>query len=653
MLEKNFKYCVLLSSVFFVLFFIGNAEGKSDNELRSPDKKITVVVYLDKNNSARFDINYDGKQILSESKLGVVRDDADFANQLKIIPISDVENICDEYSMLHGKQKSIEYIANQKVYQFLNNDGKKMDIIFRISDDGVAFRYYFPDKSDNVKTILKETTSYSFPEGTKTWIQPIAEAKSGWMRTNPSYEENYEQEIDIRELRDNQAGWVYPALLNYDSVWMCITETAPYRDYCGTRLIHEKGSSQFTIGFPSEKETRTEKENPNPKSVLPWNSPWRIIAIGNSLSTIIESTLGTDLAKPNVLKDISYVKPGRSSWSWVLLKDDSTVFKVQKRFVDYASEMGWEYCLIDAFWNKQIGYDSIKILSDYAAQKNVGLLLWYNSAGPWNDAPLEPRNIMLTKESREKEFTRLKEMGIKGVKVDFFGGDGQDVMSYYLDIIESAAKYGIMVNTHGCTLPRGWQRTYPNLVTMEAVKGEEYCTFSQDNADQQPTHCCMLPFTRNVFDPMDFTPVVFGEIPSINRVTTNSFELALPVLFLSGIQHYAETDRDMAKMPGYIKQYIKEIPVLWDSSKFVDGYPGKLVIIARKTGNTWFVAGINGENVEKNIKIDLSFIDSTEGEYISDVTNRETKMSSVKLSEEKKVDVHFLPYGGFVMKFVE
>jgi alpha-glucosidase len=612
------KINILLLSILF--FIVSNLLAQ---EVSSPDGKIHVKLNLDEAASPLFTVKYDNVEVLKNSKLGILRDDADFTKNLKLLSASDIEKITDNYTLLHGKQTKIQYIANEKIFHFENQDNEMMDIIFRISDDGAAFRYFFPGKSDNLKTITKESTTYSFPEGTKTWIQPIAEAKYGWKRASPSYEEYYEQDVDIRILRRNEPGWIYPALFKANDVWMCISETAPYRDYCGTRLIHEDGSLDFSIGFPSNLETLNEKEGANPNSTLPWNSPWRIIAIGSDLATIVESTLGTDLAKPSVLDNISYVKPGHSSWSWVMLKDDSTVFKVQKEFIDYASDMGWDYCLVDADWHIKIGYDSLAILADYAATKNVGILAWYNSAGSWNDTPYGPRDRMLTKESRAKEFALLKKIGVKGVKVDFFGGDGQDMMSYYIDIIEDAAKYGIMVNTHGCTLPRGWWRTYPNLVTMEAVKGEEYVTFTQENADLQPNQCCMLPFTRNVFDPMDFTPTVFGEIPGRNRITTNAFELALQVIFHSGIQHVAETAKGMKHVPDYIKQYMKDFPVAWDETKFVDGYPGKLVVMARKIGNTWYVSGINGENIEKDLTIDLSFIKAKKGEFISDITNRE------------------------------
>ena len=346
--------------------------------------------------------------------------------------------------------------------------------------------------------------------------------------------------------------------------------------------------------------------------------------------------------------DTSFIKSGLSSWSWVLLKDDFTTFETSTKFIDYASKMNWPYCLIDADWDTKIGYEKAKELADYAATKNVKLILWYNSSGSWNTTPYHPKGKMLTHEDRVKEFSKLNEIGVAGIKVDFFGGDGQSMIAYYHAILKDAAKHKIMVNFHGATLPRGWQRTYPNLLTTEAIMGEEFITFTQENANAQPSHCAMLPFTRNVFDPMDFTPMVLDSIPNITRKTTPAFELALPVLFLSGIQHMAEIPEGMAKQPQFVIDYLKDIPTNWDESKFIEGYPGKHSIIARKKGNTWFVVGINGENKPKEFTIDLSFITNEEGFIINEDNNGFLKKS---VKPNSALVINMKAYGGFVMKF--
>jgi len=254
---------------------------------------------------------------------------------------------------------------------------------------------------------------------------------------------------------------------------------------------------------------------------------------------------------------------------------------------------------------------------------------------------------LLTHRDRESEFTKLADMGIAGIKVDFFGGDGQSMINYYHDMLTDAATHHLMVNFHGATLPRGWQRTYPNLVSTEAVKGYEYITFFQDIANLAPSHCSMLPFARNVFDPMDFTPMVLDSIPNITRKTTPAFELALPVLFLSGVQHIAEIPEGMAKMPKYVVDYLKDIPTNWDDSKFIDGYPGKYVIMARKKDNVWHIVGINGENTAKEIEIDLSFVTNVNGFIISE---NEKGFLLNPVSKKTKLKITMKPNGGFVVK---
>jgi hypothetical protein len=622
------------------------------NIITSPDKKTSVLVGISENKNAYYTVKHENKLIMGHSKLGIIREDENFSENLSIESVSNIEIVKDEYKILNGKKRKCSYLANRRVYHLKNANNKKIDIIFQVSNDGVAFRYYLPEKSEETKKIVKETSSFNFSPGTKAYIQHMSEAKSGWCQVNPGYEELYQQGTEIEKLRFNNAGWVFPALFNESELWMLLSETAPDRNYCGCRLQQDSINHEFFIGFPQKPEKIFDREL-NPESQLPWKTPWRIIVIGNSLKTIVESTLGTDLAEPSKLKETSFVKPGQSSWSWVLLKDDSTVYEVQKRFIDYASNMNWEYCLVDADWDKKIGYEKLAELSEYAKTKGVGIITWYNSSGDWNTTKYSPKSKLLTHKDRLEEFSRIKKIGIKGIKVDFFGGDGQSVMSYYQDIFEDAAEYELMVNCHGATLPRGWQRTYPNLMTVEAIRGFEYVTFGQFDADHEPNHSCMLPFTRNAFDPMDFTPVCFSEVPNIKRITSNAFELALSVIFYSGIQHFAETPKGMKKTPNYVRNFLREIPNYWDDTKFVDGFPGKFTVIARRSGDTWYVAGINGEETEKHLECKLSFIKETKsGTLINDgEDNRSFNMEKIIYTPNDLLDINLKGNGGFVLKF--
>lgn len=640
-------YSGCLSGIFLPVSLMAQPAGQV--EVVSPDKQLSVEFSLSSQARASYTIRHNHTVVMPSSDLGLVRDDGDFSTHLQMIAISKPVLVTDSYRMQHGKQRQVTYQANRCVVHLANRSGQKLDVEFQVSNDGVAFRYYFPERSADRKAITQETTSFTFQEGTKSWIQPCPDPKSGWNQTQPSYEENYRQNSLLTTLPDSMSSWVYPALFRSGTYWVLLSETAPDRNYCGTRLKHIPQKNAFTVALADPRETITGGAA-RPESTLPWATPWRIITVGNHLGTIVESTLGTDLARPAIAGDFSFVKPGRSAWSWAMFGDDSTVYSASRTFIDYAARMGWEYSLIDANWDRQIGYEKLAELAAYARAKGVSLLVWYNSAGDWNTVPHTPKDKLITTTVRNLEFARLRDMGIKGIKVDFFGADGQSMMAYYQDIAEDAARYGLLVNFHGCTLPRGWQRTYPNLLTMEAVRGYENVTFAQENADKQPTHCAVLPFTRNVFDPMDYTPVVFSEDPDIKRRTTNAFELALPYLFTSGIQHFSEVGVGMASVPEYVQQLMREVPVAWDESRFVDGYPGKLVVIARRAGNVWYIAGINGEAVDKSLTVSLPFIKNTTGNIVTDgSTNRDFTSRPVNWTTAGGLPLTLKANGGFVL----
>jgi len=648
----SLNYTFLVS--FLVISIMQGCERteKLSHHLASPDGNITVKFSLSPEGNVTYRVACCSQEVIQASRLGIIREDADFAKGLALDSVSAILPINYEYEMLQGKKRHYSYTGNERRFYLSNSTGLKMDIVFRISNDGVAFRYIFPEQSSDLKTINQEISEFRFPPQTKAFLQPMQASKSGWCQVNPCYEEYYQQGVLLKELPYSVPGWTFPALFQNGDFWLLISETAPDRNYCGCRLQQDTTNQIFQIDFPQPTEVFPGGVL-KPTSCLPWNTPWRIITIGKGLKSIVESTLGTDLAEPVRLNDISYIKPGRSSWSWVLLKDDSTVYDVQRRFIEYSAKMHWEYCLIDADWDRKIGYEKLGNLTTYAKSKNVGIIVWYNSSGDWNTTTYSPKSKLLTHADRLKEFERLKEIGVRGIKVDFFGGDGQSVMAYYQDIFEDAAEFGLLVNCHGATLPRGWQRTYPNLLTMETVRGFEYITFEQVNANLEPNHACMLPFTRNVFDPMDFTPVCFSEVPGICRVTSNGFELATSVIFWSGIQHFAEIPRGMATVPDYVKTFMQEVPVAWDETSFIDGFPGKLVVLARRSGKTWYIAGINGENIEKALIFNLPFIKEGQiGTIITDGDdNRSFSTREMTIVPGKQIELSIRGNGGFVIKF--
>lgn len=621
--------------------------GVASRTVSSPDQSIVVTLAVNEAGRVSYDVTRSGEPVLLSSSLGLDLDDRVLSRGLSLVSVSDIKGVSDHYTLMHGKQSEIDYRANQRTFSFENTQGQPLDIVFRVSDDGVAFRYEVSGRSGAEKQVVAESTSFHFPDETKGWLQPMQVVKTGWKRTNPAYEEHYEMGIPVGTASPSEAGWVFPALFQRGDSWALITEAGMDGRFHASRLQADSTGGEYRIGFPSEGETTTGGER-LAHGTLPLHSPWRVIAIGD-LATVAESTLGTDLAAPRIDMDTAFVQPGLASWSWALLKDDSITFDDQVRFVDYAAKMGWRYTLVDAAWDTKIGYEKMQELVDYAATKNVEILVWYNSSGDWNDTELTPKSELLTRESRRRVFARLERMGVSGIKVDFFPGDGQSVIQYYIDILEDAADFGQLVNFHGATLPRGLHRTYPHFMTAEGVHGFEMISFMQSSADLEPSHAAALVYTRNVFDPMDFTPTVFHKIPNIERKTTNGFQLALPVLFVSGIQHIAETPEGMATVPDYVRDFMRELPGTWDESRLLSGFPGEYAVFARRSGERWYVAGINGKAEPKPLTLDLSFIGETSGTLITDgQAPRSFERRSVEAGPLK---LTLPPAGGFVVVF--
>lgn len=633
---------IIMLAALMSSFFSASAQMT----LKSPDGRLSVKVFPE-NKKIFYEVFRGTERVIAPSVLGIKSTIGDFSEEMRIQSTVDQAAVTNHYSLLSGKKTSVSFKENRAVVNLVNKKNQKLSIKFRVTNDAFAFQYNLPGNANDTATITKELTEYHFPAETKSWLQPMQYAKTGWEQTNPAYEEHYFQAIPVSRIKDSlNTGWVYPALFNTGKSWIAVTEAGMTGQYCATRLLAHPTDDKFSIAFPDPREVVTGKGY-LPQGNLPISSPWRVVAIGN-LGDIVESTAGTDFAGEREVKDTNFVKPGRSSWSWINSKDNFIVYEEQKKYIDFAAAMHWEYCLIDVDWDQKIGYDKIKALADYAKTKNVGILLWYNSAGDWNTVKYTPKNLLLNPESRMKEFSRIHEMGIKGVKIDFFAGDGQSVMQYYIDILKDAEKYQLMVNFHGATLPRGWSRTYPHLMTAEAIRGFENVTFQQAEADRQAEICATAPFTRNLFDPMDYTPMNLYKLGGkIQRRTSSAFELALSVLFVSGIQHYAESPEGMSHVPENVQGFLRELPGKWDDTKFIDGYPGKYAVIARRAGKKWYIAGINSEKSGKTFILNtLSF-----GKNVTMIKDGDDPLTFAqttgKTMKDQKVEMPSL--GGFVM----
>ena len=544
---------------------------------QSPTKKITVALFSGQNTDVGewyIKASYDSSGKITEAipriDVGLSRSDQDFFKELKFLKAGKTLLINEEYTALHGKKSVCKNSANEVVVSFENPSKAKLNIIIRAYNDGIAFRYEFPEKQGSF-VVKDELTAYSFPKETTRWME----------KWNTANEDLYTAMNNDKVV---SAEWGYPALFNTSNkaCWFLLHEADVDRNYCGTKLSNAADSTKYKLTFPNPGDGRGLGES-KPSITLPWKSPWRVIIMG-TLADVVESTLVDDVSSPSVVKNTAWIKPGVASWNYWSSNHGTKDYKIVCAFADLAAEMNWPYTLLDWEWDDMSNGGKLEDALKYIHSKGVKPLMWYNSGGPHTWVTSTPRDRMLTHESRVEEFTKLKKLGVAGVKVDFFESEKQDMIKYYLDILEDAAQFEMMVYFHGCIVPRGWARTYPNLMTYEAVRGAEWYNNTPDFTMPAPEHNATLPFTRNIVGSMDYTPVTFTNSQN-PHITSYGHELALSVLFESGIQHMADRPEGYRELPDAAKTFLKNVPNAWDDTKLLDGYPGQDVIIGRGKGS--------------------------------------------------------------------
>lgn len=614
--------------------------------LKSPSGTIAVTVKLTQDDSGdaglasrgalQYSITSGMNTVIEPSALGLQCGSESFAQDLVFLGTSK-SKIDETYTLHNGKRSELSNKANELTLTFANAKDTKFQVILRAYDDGVTFKYAFPE-GDGQKIITKEVTTFNMPEGRAT-IMPYDNPS----QYTPAYE-NYYDTYPIGATSPTYAGWAFPALfkINDGQNYVLLTESGLNGSYCGTRLAAEAPDGVYKVRFPEEADGEGVGKV-SPTAVLPWESSWKVIIIGDTAGDIAESSLVTHVADEPAFEVGEYIKPGRAAWSWWSDSNSPRNFTRQKDFIDFAADMGWEYYLLDANWNFEPREDLLDFVN-YANDKGVGMLMWYNSGGPHNIVTEAPRDIMVNKERRRQEFKWLKEIGVKGVKVDFWQSDKQDMIQYYIDLMKDANDFEILVNFHGCTIPRGWERTYPNMLTLESVRGAESYKFAPEYPEKAPWHNVNLVFTRNVIGPMDYTPVCFTDV-DYPHLTTLGHELGLSVVFYSGIQHFADKPEGYYAQPDEVQQFLKDVPVVWDEIKVLEGEPSEYVVLARRSGDTWYLGGINGLDEAKTVSIDLSLF-GDDGLFIGDKEARVFDIQSVSGTQE----ITMLPYGGFVIK---
>ena len=602
-----------------------SAEAKAD--IPSPDGS-TVVSVINREGEVYYQIEHNGKRLVHSSRLGLRTNAFDFS-ELEFVT-AESDRVTGEYVMNRSKASDVSYDVNRSVLTFRNKDGKNLQIEFRVGNNDVAFRYFIPKEGGTGSVrILEELTEFSFPDTpqhdhVKTYLTPQSDAMIGWMRTKPSYEEYYGVGKPVTAPSEYGHGYTFPCLFQIGSDgWVLVSETGVDGRFCGSRLgEYYKTSGQipmyydtmqgyegatYKIEFPMPEENNGNGTS-EPAIALPGATPWRTITLGETLKPIVETTVTWDVVEP-LYETANEYAFGKGTWSWIVWQDASICVEDQKKYIDLSSAMGFRYNLVDNWWDQTIGHDAIPELVRYAKERNVELFLWYSSSGWWNDIEQSPVHIMSNPILRKKEMRWLRDNGIKGIKVDFFGGDKQETMALYEAILSDADDHGLMVIFHGCTIPRGWEKMYPNYVGSEAVRASENLVFSQYECDQEAQAACLHPFIRNTVGCMEFGGCFLNErlertnTRGTTRRTSDVFQLATCVLFQNPIQNFAITPNNLEDAPQVCLDFLREVPTTWDETRYIDGLPGEYVVLARRNGDRWYVAAANAVDQPVEFKV--------------------------------------------------
>lgn len=624
------------------MFFLCSCTGET-RKIHSPNGKITVSVEsknVDDDGYGQLycSVEYieDGvvKNVFSQIDLGLKTEVQDLASSLKFVSASEAKEIKEDYTMITGKRSHCINQASERVFRFVNKEGQTIDMVFRAYNDGVAFNYSIQSVDDKKEYITEELTGYLIPEGTNRWIHQYV----------IDYENFYPLRTNGESEGKNENMWGYPALVEpVDSLFVLITEADIKKGHSGSRLYNGKDKNVYQVRTTDEKVEFQGK----------WTSPWRLLIVGE-LADIVESTLVTDVSTPSTVADTDWIVPGKAAWIYWAHNHGSKDYQTVKEYIDLAADMGWPYNLIDWEWDVMSNGGTVQTAIDYATEKNVKTLLWYNSGTNWigPGAP-EPLDRLNKKEDREEEYAKLTKMGVSGIKIDFFAEDGAEMIDYYIDLLADATKHKLLINFHGATIPRGWQRTYPHMVTVEAVYGSEWYNNRPFLTDKAAAHNATLPFTRNVIGPMDYTPGTFTDSQH-PHITSHGHELALYVLFESALQHMPDRPSSYRSLPQPVKEFLMELPTVWDDTKLLGGYPGEEVILARRSGDKWYIGGVNGTNDPQVLRLALDSFDDLAGKKITIFKDGEDNRSfsieqEMSLSDTKSaIDINCLPRGGFV-----
>nr|WP_294793493.1 glycoside hydrolase family 97 protein [uncultured Mucilaginibacter sp.] len=625
-----------------------------DISVVSPDKQLSVGITVTDGKPA-YTVTYKGKTMIDKSPLGLTTNEGDFSTGMKYL--SNTQGVVDKnYTQDKIKRSKIHYVANKLIYVLENAKQRKLNVEFQVSNNNIAFRYQIEPMGERMSCVVeKEATGFKFPAATTTFLSNNMAAMTGFARTAPSYESAYVADAPMVKPRPAADGYVFPGLFHVGTDgWVLISETGLSSLYCASHLSEISADGVYSIEYPSVKQNNGFGSTGAAIS-LPGHTPWRTITVGDNLKPIVETTIPYDVVDP-LYKASKVYKYGKGTWSWILWQDNSMNYADQVKYIDLAAALKYDFILMDALWDKNVGKEKMTRLVKYAASKKVGVFLWYNSNGQFNDAPQGPRDKMNTSIERKKEMKWLRDIGVVGLKVDFWGGDKQETIRLYEDIFSDGNDYGLMIDVHGATLPRGWERMYPNYVGSEAVLASEMVYFNQGNRQTEAVYATFHPFIRNAVGNMEFGGVFLNKfLTKTNqgrspRLTTDAFQLATAVLFQNSVQFFALAPNNLTDVPAFEIDFMKTVPTTWDETVYIDGYPGKSAVIARRHLDRWYIAGANANKEVLKLKLKLPMIAGKKVQLYNDDSAKATFTKQIDIAKNGELEIEIQPNGGFVIK---
>lgn len=577
----------------------------------SPNGKIKVE-YVSAPEVGQLQVRYKGPQgWQSIMKMDIC------LGQGKIIHSKKAKKV--DYEMLLGKKKHCTNVFCESSYPLA--DGCRLRI--KAYNDGITWsRDSTPGNGEY------EGHHVDFSSAKANWLMKWTDSYEGFFPKN-------------RETKEGER-YGYPALFEYENNVFALLSESNIGKNCAASSFYATSQSNHYLIRPDGKAVEGDQT----------------LIIG-SLNDVVESTLITDNSQPCALDDVSWIKPGVASWIYWAYNHGSNDINIIRKYIDLAVKMKLPYVLIDAEWDEmpKIASNQGKTIEDAVKEcieAGIKPIIWYNSSVGWVNGAPGPKFRLNNPDDREKEFAWCEKIGVKGVKIDFFSGDNNLNIRYMIELLECAAKHHLLVNFHGATVPRGWQRTYPNLVSTEGVYGAEWYNNVPTFTDKAARHNATLPFTRNVIGSMDYTPCAFSDSQH-PHITTHAHELALTVIFESGIQHLADRPESFLAQPQAVRDFLSSLPTAWDETRLLSGYPGENVVMARRKGHKWYVAGINGTDEEQTLDFALlkKYLKKKKKAHLFLDSNDRSKsrwnlVSSDEIGE-KDMKIKCQPRGGFVI----